>query len=106
MLVRIAHTVHRARRDHKHTCFRCLLPIWSGDTYQRTAIADDGRVYSYCTHIQCVSAIVEETENYLYDDPDEGLPEGILVNGYLDEEDLTPEWRAWYAQRCRKGGDQ
>lgn len=80
-------------------CFACRLPILSGDGYEESDL--DGTA-SY-QHIQCVSAIVPDTLDYLRDG-DDVLPEGILVDGYLDEEDIDPDWRSWYMNRLAQEG--
>ena len=93
-----------AKRRHKRTCHYCLLPILPGERVQREFYRDGDYPYSLVTHLVCLDGITESTQDYLFDDPcDEGIPEGILVNGYLDDIDITPEWREWYARRLAQG---
>ena len=101
----ITESMHRARKRHKHPCFACRLPILPGDGYRRTVWIGD-YVDAHCEHIQCASALTDDMEAYLRSDPcEEGLPEGYLVGGYLDNDDTTPEWREWYARRLAQGSE-
>lgn len=92
-----------AKRKHKNRCHYCRLPVLVGDEIETSTMADSCQVWTTVSHLICVKGIKPEAMEEFHDDPDHGIPEGVMVDGYLEPEDITSEWKEWYRSRLEQG---
>jgi len=61
---------HERTARRRHWCNYCGSPILSGETYHFSKLADDGRVWTWKSHLRC-----KELARLIWDyvDPDEGM---------------------------------
>ena len=78
-----------SRKSHK--CDWCFLTIATGETYNRSAVAGDGSVWTWKSHPEC-DAEIATMEDY----DGEGFPQHALIN---DLDSQSAAWQEWYTKR-------
>jgi len=84
-------TTRKANKVHQ--CSLCLLNIEVGESYVYQSYIDD-YFYTWKSHLEC------DKEIGLHEDDGDGFPEGALVS-YIDNYDLSEEWKQWYEFRTK-----
>lgn len=67
----VALNTTRPKASKGHPCGWCVEEIAPGETYIRETFAEDGKVYSWCLHEECMAA---EANAWAYNEPMEGEP--------------------------------
>ena len=100
MITHLRTTRQKARR--RYGCNSCWEQIDAGEQYEYSVSVADGTAYPWREHEECHKEVTRLWGADFFS-LDDGSPEGALVD-YCTPEELSGEWRAWFASRFGGGG--